>query len=456
LIASTGYDGLVYGVGPIIGWPVLLFLVAEPLRNLGRFTVADMVSFRLKERPTRILVAANSLVILLFYLVIQMVGAGQLIQLLFGLPYMGAVSSVAVLVLIYVLWGGMLGTTWLQIIKAALMLTVGSSLAYMVLRATGFSLDDLLSRAIQAHPRGASALAPSKLMADPIDAVSLGVSLTFGLVGLPHILTRLFTVKNGASARKSVFYATTIIAYFYTAIAVIGAGAVAFVIRDPRFLDSVTHKLIGGSNMAAMHLSDYFGGHLYLGFLSALAFAMILAVVSGLTISGASIIGHDLYTHVRTRSGSPQGALNVSRIATVALIALAVVLSQVVQHLNVAFLIGLAFSISASTNFPILMLSLYWRGLTTRGVLTAGITGLVSSIALLVTGPTFWVGAFGFSHALFPYENPALFSMTLAFASAWLMSVTDRSASAKQERLAFDAQLYRSMTGVGAADAVHH
>lgn len=457
LIATTGYDGLVYGAGPLIGWSILLFLFAEPLRNLGQFTVADVVSIRLDERPSRIVLGANSLTVVLFYLVIQFVGAGQLVQLLFGVPYLGSVTAVALLVSVYVLWGGMLGTTWLQIIKAILMLVLGSLLALCVVRASGFSTEHLLSLVVHHHPRGESALAPSKLLSNPIDALSLGASLTFGLAGLPHILTRLFTVKDGVAARNSVFYATGVVAYFYAVIAVIGFGVAAFVVGDSRYLDPLTHQLAGGSNMAAMHLSSYFGGDTLLGLLCALAFATILAVMAGLAISGASIIGHDLYALVGAKDSiTPRKALRVSRIATLVLIALAVALSISVQHLNVAFLIGLAFSISASTNFPILVLSLYWRGLTTRGLLAAASVGLAASIGLLITGPTFWVGRFGFAHPIFPYENPTLFSMTLAFLAAWFASVTDRSSRADQERQAFESQLIRASTGIGAAQALDH
>ncbi|RQR58875.1 cation/acetate symporter ActP [Burkholderia sp. Bp9126] len=457
MMAGSGYDAIIYGVGTLIGWPILLFLVAEPLRNLGRFTLADVVAFRLDERPVRTLAAVNSLVIVLFYLVIQLVGAGKLIQLLFGVPYMAAMLAVGALVLVYVLIGGMLATTWVQIVKAALMLAIGTYLSFEVLQATGFSANRLMAAVVQTHPAGAAVLAPSRLVTNPVDAISLGMSLIFGMVGLPHILSRLFTVRDGAAARQSAFYATGLIAWFYTAVVVIGAGAIVFVLRDPAFLDPVTHTLIGGGNMAAMHLSHYFGGDVFLGIMSAVAFATILAVVAGLTISGASAVGHDLYRRIVCRGqADPARELKVSRCATFVLVVVALLLSHLVQNLNISFLVGLAFSISASTNFPLLMLSMFWRGLTTRGVLAGGIVGLVSSVGLLVAGPAIWVGVLKHDVALFPYANPALFSMTLAFGVAWLASVTDSSGRAAAERARFDAQMFRSATGVGISAAQTH
>ncbi|NHR05412.1 cation/acetate symporter ActP [Chromobacterium haemolyticum] len=451
--AIYGYDSLIYGVGTLIGWPILLFLIAEPLRNLGHFTLSDVVAFRLKKRPIHLLTAVNSLLIVLFYLVIQMVGAGKLIELLFGTSYLLSVSTVGILVLLYVLFGGMLATTWVQIIKAALLLVIGSFLCFMVLRTVGFSADRLLARVIQAHPQGMAVLAPSNQIADPINTISLGISLIFGMVGLPHILIRFFTVKNGAAARKSAFYATCIIAYFYTLVVVIGAGATIFVMQNPKFIRPDTQLLIGGNNMAAMHLGSFFGGEWFLGIMSAVAFATILAVVAGLTISGASAVGHDIYTHLFQQPKRDSATeLRISRIASITLIALSVLLSQLVQHLNISFMAGLVFAIAASTNFPMLFLSIFWRGLTTRGVIAACLSGLISSVGLLILGPTVWVEILGHDSAIFPYSNPALFSMTMAFAAAWLASVTDRSPSAQDERAGFDAQYYRSLTGIG----IHH
>ncbi|MCB1653590.1 MAG: cation acetate symporter [Pseudomonadales bacterium] len=455
--ALYGYDSLIYGVGTLIGWPILLFLVAEPLRNLGHYTLSDVVSFRLKKRPVHLLTAANSLVIVLLYLVVQMVGAGKLIQLLFGTPYLISVGMVGILVLLYVVFGGMLATTWVQITKAVLILAIGSFLCFMVLKSVGFSSDQLIDRVVQAYPGGLAVLAPSKLISNPIDAISLGVSLIFGMVGMPHILIRFFTVKNGAAARQSAFYATCIIAYFYTLIAVIGAGAAIFVIGNPQFLEPGSQTLVGGSNMAALHLGAFFGGELLLGFISAVAFATILAVVAGLTISGASAVSHDIYTHLFPRKeNTPKRELMIFRGACITLIVVALLLSQLVQNMNISFLAGLVFAVAASTNFPMLILSIFWRGLTTRGVVAACVCGLVSSVGLLVLGPAIWVNVLGHETAIFPYSNPALFSMSLAFIAAWVASITDRSPSGHVERARFDAQHYRSLTGINANNAIAH
>jgi len=432
-----------------VGWPILLFLIAEPLRNLGHYTLADVVAFRLRKRPVHLLTAANSLVIVLFYLIVQMVGAGKLIELLFGTPYLLSVAMVGALVLFYVLIGGMLATTWVQIIKAVLILGIGSFLAFMVLRSVGFDANLLLDRVIQAHPRGLAVLAPSKLIGDPLDALSLGVSLIFGMVGLPHILIRFFTVKNGAAARQSAFYATCIIACFYTLLVLVGAGAAIYVVGNPQFSEAGGQALIGGNNMAAMHLGTFFGGEWFLGVMSAVAFATILAVVAGLTISGASAVGHDIANHLLpNRRPDSRRELRISRIASLLLILAALSLSQWVQHLNITFMAGLVFAIAASTNFPMLVLAIFWRGLTTRGVIAACLSGLLASVGLLILGPTIWVGVLGHEQAIFPYANPALFSTSLAFFAAWIASVTDRSPQADAEREGFAAQHYRSLTGI--------
>lgn len=404
-----------------------------------------------------LLTAANSLVIVLLYLVVQMVGAGKLIQLLFGTPYLISVGMVGILVLLYVVFGGMLATTWVQITKAVLILAIGSFLCFMVLKSVGFSSDQLIDRVVQAYPGGLAVLAPSKLISNPIDAISLGVSLIFGMVGMPHILIRFFTVKNGAAARQSAFYATCIIAYFYTLIAVIGAGAAIFVIGNPQFLEPGSQTLVGGSNMAALHLGAFFGGELFLGVMSAVAFATILAVVAGLTISGASAVSHDIYTHLFPRKeNTPKRELMIFRGACITLIVVALLLSQLVQNMNISFLAGLVFAVAASTNFPMLILSIFWRGLTTRGVVAACVCGLVSSVGLLVLGPAIWVNVLGHETAIFPYSNPALFSMSLAFIAAWVASITDRSPSGHAERARFDAQHYRSLTGINANNAIAH
>jgi cation/acetate symporter len=312
LVFSSGFDGLLYSLGFMVGWPIVLFLVAERLRNLGKYNLSDVVSFRLDEKPVRTLAAFSSLVVVAFYLIAQMVGAGQLIKLLFGLNYNIAVVIVGLLMMAYVIFGGMLATTWVQIIKAVMLLSGATFMAFMVMKAVGFSFTNMFNQAIgvysQAHgmswEEAAKIMGPGKLAANPIDALSLGLALMFGTAGLPHILMRFFTVKDAKEARKSVVVATGFIGYFYLLTFIIGFGAILFVANNPQFLDvakaAMTGKLelVGGNNMAAVHLSDAVGGDLFMGFISAVAFATILAVVAGLTLSGASAISHDLYANV--------------------------------------------------------------------------------------------------------------------------------------------------------------
>ena len=456
LVYMSGYDGLIYSIGFLIGWPLILFLIAERLRNLGKYTFADVASYRLEQLPVRALAASGSLSVVALYLIAQMVGAGKLIQLLFGLPYELAVVMVGILMILYVTFGGMLATTWVQIIKAVLLLSGASFMAFMVLKHVGFDLNELFQLAVNAHPQGIKIMSPGGLVSDPVSAISLGVALIFGTAGLPHILMRFFTVADAKEARKSVFYATGFIGYFYILTFVIGFGAIVMVSTNPEFL-SHTGKLLGGNNMAAIHLSKAIGGDLFLGFISAVAFATILAVVSGLTLAGASSISHDLYACV-IKHGQATGddEIRVSKIATVVLGVVAILLGILFEEQNIAFMVGLAFAIAASANFPVLFLSMYWKNLTTRGAFIGGFAGLLTAIVLVIIGPIVWVDILGNESALFPYKYPAIFSVTTAFISIWFFSITDRSARAEQERAQFRHQYIRSQTGVGAHGASGH
>jgi cation/acetate symporter len=466
LVYMSGYDGLIYSVGFLVGWPVVTFLIAEPLRNLGKYTFADVASFRLGQTETRILAACGSLVTVAFYLIAQMVGAGKLIQILFGLDYWMAVVIVGILMIIYVTFGGMLATTWVQIIKAVLLLSGASFMAFAVLWHFGFSLEAMFSTAVQVHPKHLAIMEPGTLVSNPISAISLGLALIFGTAGLPHILMRFFTVSDAKAARKSVFVATGLIGYFYILTFIIGFGAITLVLTNPAFLDPaiVAAKgpllaIKGGSNMAAIHLANAVGGNLFLGFISAVAFATILAVVSGLALAGASAISHDLFaTVIRKGRVDEQAEMRVSKIATICLGVLAIVLGIVFENQNVAFMVGLAFCIAASCNFPVLLLSIYWRGLTTRGALIGGLLGLGSAVLLVILSPAVWEQTIGNpkGSAPFPYENPALFSMTIAFVGIWLFSIIDNSARAKADRAGFDAQFVRCQTGIGATGASAH
>lgn len=456
LVFTSGYDGLIYSIGFLVGWPVILFLIAERLRNLGKYTFADVASYRLKQMEIRTLSASGSLVVVAFYLIAQMVGAGKLIQLLFGLDYHVAVILVGVLMVLYVLFGGMLATTWVQIIKAVILLSGASFMALMVMKHVNFDFSMLFSEAIKVHEKGEAIMSPGGLVKDPISAISLGLALMFGTAGLPHILMRFFTVSNAKEARKSVFYATGFIGYFYILTFIIGFGAILLVGTNPDFRDAAG-GLIGGNNMAAVHLANAVGGSIFLGFISAVAFATILAVVAGLTLAGASAVSHDLYASVYKKGkANEKDELRVSKITTLCLGVLAIVLGIAFEKQNIAFMVGLAFSIAASCNFPVLFLSMYWKNLTTRGAMIGGWLGLITAVTLMILGPTVWVSVLGNAKAIFPYEYPALFSITVAFVGIWFFSITDKSTAADKERARFLPQFVRSQTGLGASGAAAH
>jgi len=456
LVFTSGYDGLIYSIGFLVGWPIILFLIAERLRNLGKYTFADVASYRLGQKEIRTLSASGSLVVVAFYLIAQMVGAGKLIQLLFGLDYHVAVILVGILMCLYVLFGGMLATTWVQIIKAVLLLSGASFMALMVMKHVNFDFSQLFSQAIAVHPKGEAIMSPGGLVKDPISAFSLGLALMFGTAGLPHILMRFFTVSDAKEARKSVFYATGFIGYFYILTFIIGFGAILLVSTNPAFKDAAG-ALIGGNNMAAVHLADAVGGSIFLGFISAVAFATILAVVAGLTLAGASAVSHDLYASVwRKGKANEKDEIRVSKITTIALAVLAIGLGILFESQNIAFMVGLAFSIAASCNFPVLLLSMYWKKLTTRGAMIGGWMGLISAVALMILGPTIWVQILHHEKPIYPYEYPALFSMIIAFVGIWFFSITDKSKAAEDERALFFPQFVRSQTGLGASGAVSH
>jgi len=459
LVFAKGYDGFVYTISFFVGWPIILFLLAERLRNLGHFTFADIASYRLDQNKIRTFAAIGSLTVVCFYLIVQMVGAGQLIKLLFGLDYNVAVVVVGVLMVVYVTFGGMIATTWVQIIKAVLLLGGGIALTFLALSRFGFSLEAIAKSAIASHKDGIKIMGPGTLLADPVSAVSLSLGLLFGTAALPHIMMRFFTVPNAKEARKSVFVASGFIGFFFLLVCILGMAAITIVGTDPQFFEGgiVGGKLIGGGNMPVMHLAKALGGDLFLGFLSAVAFATILAVVSGLALAGASAIAHDLYARViRKGTATEREEMRVSKMASLVLGVLAVVLGIAFEKQNVAFLVGLTFGIAASVNFPVLILSMYWKGLTTRGALAGGLAGLVSAVTMVILSNAVWVVVLNNPAPIFPYEHPALFSMTLAFLVTIVVSKLDSSASAAAERVAFDDQFVRSQTGIGAAAASNH
>jgi cation/acetate symporter len=499
-VMASGYDGLIYSIGFLVGWPVITFLMAERLRNLGKFTFADVAGYRFQQTPIRAFAASGTLVVVAFYLIAQMVGAGSLIKLLFGLDYWVAVVLVGALMMVYVLFGGMTATTWVQIIKAIMLLAGVTFMAFMVLAQFGFSPEALFAKGVEvktalagvakeaaiaaatasaaaaATPEAAAAasaaldkanatdaaqvgmsiMGPGGFIKDPISAISFGMALMFGTAGLPHILMRFFTVPDAKEARKSVFWATTWIGYFYVLIFIIGFGAITLVITNPELNAQLK---AGGANMAAVLVAKAVGGDVFFGFISAVAFATILAVVAGLTLSGASAVSHDLYATVFKKGNADSASeLRVSRITTIALGIIAVGLGIAFEKQNIAFMVALAFAIAASANFPVLFMSVLWKDCTTKGAVIGGFLGLISSVVLTVVSPSVWEATLGNpkGSAWFPYASPALFSMTIGFVGIWLFSILDNSEQAKKERAAFPAQQVRSETGFGASGASGH
>ena len=476
-VMASGYDGLIYSIGFLVGWPVITFLMAERLRNLGKFTFADVAGYRFQQKPIRIFAASGTLVVVAFYLIAQMVGAGALIKLLFGLDYWLAVVIVGALMMVYVLFGGMTATTWVQIIKACLLLAGVSFMAFMVMSNYGFSFEALFAAGVKVKAQlavnggktqidadaiGLAIMGPGGFVKDPISAISFGMALMFGTAGLPHILMRFFTVPDAKQARKSVLWATTWIGYFYVLIFIIGFGAITLVLTNPEYADTAKGIIKGGggsANMAAVLVAKAVGGNVFFGFISAVAFATILAVVAGLTLSGASAVSHDIYATVIKKGKSDSASeLKVSRITTLVLGVVAVVLGIAFEKQNIAFMVSLAFAIAASANFPVLFMSVLWKDCTTKGAVIGGFLGLFSSVALTVVSPSVWEATLGNpkGSALFPYTSPALFSMTIGFVGIWLFSILDRSPNAAKERAAFPAQQVRSETGYGASGASGH
>jgi len=440
LVALRGYDGMIYATGWLVGWPALMFLIAEPLRNLGKFTFADVVAFRLRQVPVRIAAAFGAILTLLFYVLAQMVGAGNLIALMFGLRYEWAVIGVGAVMLAYVLFGGMIATTWVQIIKAILLLFGVTLLTLLVLSRFGFSPDALYAAVASRY--GHSALEPGGLVSDPVDAVSLGLALMFGLLGLPHILMRFYTVPDARAARTSVLYATGFIGYFYLIIPIVGFGASALVGRE------LVRKVDAGGNMAAPLVAELLGGTPFLGFIAAVAFATILAVVAGLTLAGASALSHDIFTHaIRKGAASEQEQIRVARIATLAFGVVAVVLGIVFKGQNVAFMVGLAFAIAASGNFPALLLSIVWPRFNTAGAVWAILTGALSSVILIVLSPTIWVDLLHYGGPIFPLRNPAIVSMPAGFLAGAAASLFTSEPAAEAK---FHEEKLRTYLGIGA------
>jgi len=459
MVYLKGYDGLIFSIGFLVGWPVILFMISEQLRNLGKYTFADVTAYRLRQKPVRILAALGSISVVILYLIAQMVGSGKLIEILFGLDYEFAVILVGILMVLYVTFGGMLATTWVQIIKAVLLLLGTTFMSIMVMAKFGFSFDELFTRATEIHSKGVAIMSPGGLVSDPISAISLGIALMFGTAGLPHILMRFFTVADSKEARKSVFVATGLIGYFYVLTFIMGFGAIVLVLGDPAgtYLSADGHTLKGMNNMAAVWLAHAVGGDYFLGFISAVAFATILAVVSGLTLAGASAISHDLYANAfATGKVDEKKEMQVSKMATIAIGVAAIFFGIAFEKQNIAFVVALAFTIAASANFPVLFMSIFWKKLTTRGAVIGGYIGLVSALILVILGPVVWTSILGNAEPIVPYKFPAVFSVPMAFIAIWFFSITDKSDDAARCIEEFDAQDIRCQTGIGIEEAAEH
>jgi len=464
LVYLNGFYGLIYSVGWLVGWPIILFLIAERLRNLGKFTFADVASFRLQQGPVRTMAAIGSLIVVIWYLIGQAVGAGQLLHTLVPqISYRISIVIVGALIITYVTFGGMKATTWVQIIKAGLLLGGATLMAIGVLMHEDFSLEKLFSDAVAAHPKHdliMQSVVPIGAKANPIESISLGLTLMFGTAGLPHILMRFFTVPDAKAARKSVLYGTCFIGYFYILTFIIGFGAIVLVANRPEYVADLAKNplaLKGGGSMPAVYLSHALGGDFFLGFIAAVAFATILAVVSGLTLAGASALSHDIYANVIKKGKSTEAEeVFVSRACVIGLGIVAILLGIAFEKQNVAYIVALTFSIAASSTFPILVLSVFWRGLTTRGAVVGGYAGIFGSIGLLLIGPTVWTKVMGMGPAIFPYDFPTFLVLPSVLVIAYVVSVTDKSASGNAERAAFEAQKVRSETGLGAEGAVAH
>jgi cation/acetate symporter len=409
LVSLSGFDGLIYSTGWLVGWPVVLFLIAEPLRNIGKYTFADVVAYRLSQTPVRVAAAIGTLAVVTLYLIAQMVGAGNLIRLMFGLSYEVAVIAVGVVMLGYVVFGGMIATTWVQIVKACLLL--GGAILMSVLVLAHFKMNPVSLFAAAQQQYGEAVLGPGSLISSPWEAISLGLALMFGTAGLPHILMRFYTVPDAQAARQSVVWATGLIGLFYLLTFVLGFGAMVLVGRD-----AITAVDPGG-NMAAPLLAEAVGGTGLLGFIAAVAFATILAVVAGLTLSGAAALSHDLWVSVVRRGHADhKEQLRVARVATLLLGLVAILLGIAFKGQNVAFMVGLAFAVAASGNFPALVMSIFWRRATTSGMVATILVGTVASLLLIFLSPTIQVDILGHPSAWFPLRNPALITIPLSVA----------------------------------------
>ena len=460
LIFLYGFDGFLYSVGFLVAFLTVLFLLAERMRNAGKYTIADVLAFRLEQQPARVAAATGTLAVAAFYLIAQMVGAGALITALVGIDYNLAILLTGIFMLTYVVFGGMLATTWVQIVKAVLLMGGATVMSVFVLERVGFNPAELFRQAREASPAGEAYLAPGQLYSNPIDTVSLGLALVLGTAGLPHILMRFFTVPDAKAARSSVVWAVALIGAFYVMTTFLGFGARAL-------LGEAGVEAAGaGANLAAPNLAAFlgggegtFGGDLFLAVIAAIAFATILAVVAGLVISASGAVAHDLWTNVVKKGESDERSeVVVARVAAVGIGAVSIAIAIFGgKDLNVSFMVGLAFAVAASANFPALLLALTWRRLNTTGAVTGVLVGTFSAIFLVIISPKVWPGPDGEGGLFGFYDlaNPGIVSIPLGFLGCYLGTVLSARREQRAER-SFHELYVRSETGIGAEGAVVH
>ncbi len=451
LIFIGGVDGLLLALGLIAAWPLMLILISDRIKRLGRFTATDVISYRLREKPVRIIVALGALGTICFYLIAQMVGAGKLVELLFGIPYKITLVMISVLVMVCIAFGGMLAATWIQMIKAGLLLGGATLMTLLVMLRFDFNFSAMLQQAVEGHRLAEDLLRPGALFSDPLQIMTLAVTLCFGILGLPHILMRLYTVPTPQAARRSALYATVLMGYFYVLTMFLGFGTVAILLGTPDLAGAL--RVGAGGNMAVIQLSAVVGGPWLLGFMSAVAFATIVAVITGLSVGAAAAVSHDLYGRVLCSGNpDPDRALLLSRVTVLGIGVIGILAGLAFEHENIASITILANVTACGVIFPLLFMAMSWRGLTTRGALGGGIVGLATSLALILTGPSFWTKVLGFEAPLFPYDYPGLFAMAAALAAIWLFSVTDSSPRAAVDRKLYDKQRLAQEFGEPAAE----
>jgi len=443
MVALAGFDGFFYSIGFLVAYLVVLYLVAEPMRNLGKYTMADMIAARFDNKKVRGVAALNTITISIFYMIAQLVGAGALIKLLLNLDYTTSVLIVGVLMTVYVVFGGMTATSWVQIVKAVLLMGGTLIISLIVFAKFGFSVTNMFEQVKTATPLGENFLNPGNKFKNSLDTISLNLALVLGTAGLPHILIRFFTVKDSQTARKSVVYATWIIGSFYVMTIFLGFGAAAFVGTDAILAQDK------GGNMAAPLLAEAIGGDFLFAFVSAVAFATILAVVAGLVLTAASAFAHDFYSHiVRKGNATEKEQMKMAKWASVGVSVISIILALFAQKLNVAFLVALAFAVAASANLPVIIFTIFWRRFNTTGAVTGMLVGLFSALFLVAISPNVWSPEAGkailVGDPLISLTNPGIISIPLGFIAAYLGTLF----SSKREDAKYEEILVRANTGI--------